>query len=97
MKIHIFIALCVLFCSWLFQIEKMEFLIVLGASCLVLCLEIVNTAIEKMVDILSPEYHKSYGEVKDLAAGAVLLAAIFAFVVGMVIFFPKIWYMVNVH
>jgi len=56
----------------------------------VISLEMINTAIEIIVDMICPDHNKYAGKVKDLAAGAVLVAAIAAAVLGMKIFIPKI-------
>lgn len=58
---------------------------------LVFAVELVNTAIETVVDLATPDYHPLAKKAKDAAAGAVLIAAIFAAVVGISIFFPKLW------
>ena len=57
---------------------------------LVLAMEVVNTAIEKLVDFVSPAYHEMAGMVKDLSAAAVLLTAVGAVIAGTIIFLPKI-------
>ena len=57
---------------------------------LVLALELLNTAGEKLVDILSPDHDPRYGMVKDILAGVVLIAALAAAVVGALIFLPKL-------
>ncbi len=57
---------------------------------LVLSLEAINTAIESIIDLVSPEYHELAGRAKDVAAGAVLLAVIFCGIVWGIIFLPKI-------
>ncbi len=57
---------------------------------LVLALEAMNTAIESIIDLVSPEYHELAGRAKDVAAGAVLLAVIFCGLVWAIIFLPKI-------
>jgi len=54
-------------------------------------MEMINTAIEKYIDLLTPEYHAVAGKVKDIAAGAVLISAFFAAIVGLIIFVPKGW------
>ena len=51
--------------------------------------EVINTAIEKLVDLISPEHHPLAGKIKDLAAAAVLIASITALVTGLIIFIPK--------
>jgi diacylglycerol kinase len=57
---------------------------------LVLAAELFNTSLELLTDLVSPEYHKIAGYVKDTAAAAVLIIAIVALVTGLVIFLPKI-------
>ncbi|MCB0397845.1 MAG: diacylglycerol kinase family protein [Flavobacteriales bacterium] len=57
----------------------------------VLAAEMFNTAIETLTDMVSPEYHKSAKAVKDLAAGAVLISAIAAAVIGAIVFIPPLW------
>ncbi|MBA4032029.1 MAG: hypothetical protein C0478_14220 [Planctomyces sp.] len=57
---------------------------------LVLCCEVINTSIEWVVDLASPDVHVLAGRAKDCAAGAVLLASIMAVVVGLLIFTPKL-------
>lgn len=66
--------------EWMFQ------LVVIG---LVLVAEALNTAIEKIADFIHPEYHKQIGRVKDISAGAVFFAAIFAIIIGLIIYMPK--------
>lgn len=56
----------------------------------VLCAEVANTAIETLVDLVSPDYHEMAGLAKDCAAGAVLVASLGAAVVGAVVFLPRI-------
>ena len=55
---------------------------------LVLAAEGMNTAIERLVNLVSPEYHPIAGDVKDIAAGAVLICAIGAFITGLLVFLP---------
>jgi diacylglycerol kinase (ATP) len=59
---------------------------ILLAIALVLVSEIFNTAIERLVDIVSPEHHPKAGIIKDIAAGAVLVASIVAVLIGVFIF-----------
>jgi len=58
---------------------------------LVIGMELINTSIEKLVDLVSPEYHPLAEKVKDIAAGAVLFDSIIAAIIGLIIFVPKIW------
>ena len=57
---------------------------------IVLCLEMVNSAIEQLCNMVTKEFHPSIGKIKDISAGAVLLASILSFVIGCFIFLPKI-------
>lgn len=88
--IHCFAAICVVVCGFLFDISAFEWIAVSFAIGLVLAMEAVNSAIELLCDFVSPERREIIGRVKDLAAGAVLLVAITAAVIGGVVFFPKI-------
>lgn len=67
-----------------------EWAIILLCCAGVITLEMVNTAIEYIVDLVSPSYHELAKKAKDVAAGAVLFAALFAAAVGLVIFIPHI-------
>ncbi|MCX6281654.1 MAG: diacylglycerol kinase family protein [Bacteroidetes bacterium] len=89
-RIHLVAMALVFSAAFLFNITGAEWCIVLLASALVLSLEIVNTAIESLVDLVSPGYHEKAGLIKDLSAAAVLVSAIFAAVAGIVIFGPYI-------
>lgn len=84
------IGLIVILAGIAFGITKTEWIFVIIAIGMVLAAEMLNTAIEKLVDFVSPEYNKKAGIVKDIAAGAVLLIAICAAIAGLVIFIPRI-------
>lgn len=72
-------------------ITRLEWaLVVISVAC-VWSAELMNTAIEALTDLASPEYHPLAGKAKDVAAGAVLLAALGALVVGVLVFGPKIF------
>lgn len=71
-----------------FHITPTEWCIVLLCFALVLSAEAFNTAIERLVNLVSPNYHPLAGDVKDIAAGAVLITAIFAAIIGIIIFLP---------
>ena len=85
-KREILLGIITLVLSYLLKIDKIEFIIII----IVLVSEIINTAIERLVDLVSPKYNKLAGEVKDIAASSVLLMCIFSLVVGVIIFVPKI-------
>lgn len=94
MKIHIVVAILVIICGFLFSISLTEWMFCLLCFGLVTGAEMFNTAIEKVVDLVSPEYHPLAGKAKDVAAGAVLICAIFAAIVGLLIFVPKGWHLI---
>ena len=73
-----------------FSISFLEWLCVIICFGLVLGGEVINSAIEAVVDLASPEYHELAKKAKDCAAGGVLLFSIASFVVGCLIFIPRI-------
>ncbi|WP_251197907.1 diacylglycerol kinase family protein [Anaerotardibacter muris] len=89
-RIDMVFALFTIVLGLICSISTLEWLVVLVCFGLVLGGEAFNTAIEHIVDLVSPEYHVLAGKAKDCAAGAVLLFAIAAFVVGCIIFIPKL-------
>ena len=88
LKIHYFFALIAIIAGFFFNIENIEFAVVLLTITLVVSLEMINTAIEKVVDLLTDKYHILALIAKDVAAGAVLIASIAAFIIGALIFGP---------
>ena len=88
--IDLFFAIATIAAGFTLKISHGEWVAILLCMALVLSLEAINTAIEKTIDLLHPQQHTKAGEVKDIAAGAVLIAAIFSAVIGGIIFIPKI-------
>lgn len=89
MKIHITVAALVVIAGWILGLSITEWCICLGLFGLVMALELVNTAVEAVVDLVTTERHPLAKTAKDTAAGAVLIAAIMAAIVGLLIFVPK--------
>ncbi len=89
-KREIFLGIIVLVLSYVFRVNKIEFIIIIIMIGLVLVCETINTAVERLVDLVSPGYNKIAGEVKDIMAFAVLLMCIISLVIGAIIFIPKI-------
>jgi diacylglycerol kinase len=89
-KIHFIASLTVLGAAWYFNINQKECLFLYLAIALVWICEAFNTAIEKLVNLAHPGYNRQAGDIKDISAGAVLIAAIFSIVTAIVIFVPKI-------
>lgn len=86
--IHCTAILVVTFAGCYFSITPTEWCIVLLCFAMVLAAEAFNTAIERLVDLVSPTFHPIAGDVKDVAAGAVLICAIAAAIIGAIIFVP---------
>ncbi len=91
-KIHLFMSLVVLVLGWYFQVKTMEWIAIFLAMGVVWSAEALNTAVEWLLDFTHPEYNKKAGRIKDVSAGGVLLAAIFATIIGLLIFAPKIFF-----
>lgn len=85
-KIQLLAFIVVLIAGFYFGITPSEWLVVLVISALVLTLEMVNSAIEKVCDLYSTEQDIRIKSIKDIAAGAVLIASVFALIVAIVIF-----------
>lgn len=74
-----------------FHVTRSEITVLVLATGFVWFAEMINTAIERIVDMISPGYHPQAGLIKDIAAGAVLVAAFVAFITGLLVFIPKIF------
>lgn len=83
------IAVLLIIAGFYFKISHEEWLIQTLAIGLVLGIEGLNTAVEKVADFIHPEYHERIGFIKDIAAGAVFFAAMTAIAVGCIIYIPK--------
>ena len=92
MRKHAVSAIVVILAGLVFQVSVTEWLFLLLSISLVIAFEIVNSAIENVVDLAS-DYHFSMlaKNAKDMAAGAVLFVSGFALLTGLIIFVPKIW------
>jgi diacylglycerol kinase (ATP) len=90
MRWHFLAAIAVLLISLLLGLSKMEFIAITLAIIIVLLSEMVNTAVEVMVDLFQEEYHPLAKIAKDIAAGAVLIASAGALVIGYLVLFPQV-------
>ncbi|HZG60557.1 MAG TPA: diacylglycerol kinase family protein [Anoxybacillus sp.] len=88
MKIHCVAALFVCMTAWMLDLSKTEWLIILITIGVVFSLEMVNTAIERVVDLAAPEFHPLAKIAKDVAAGAVFVFVMISVIIGAIIFFP---------
>lgn len=89
-RIHLFVAVLVIIMAFVFKISSLEWVALFIVIGLVLALEIVNTAIESICNLISPQINQQIKIIKDLAAAAVLVTAIVAVLVGLIIFLPHI-------
>jgi len=90
MKIHFSIAIIVLSLSLFFDLSKMEFLVLLLTISSVIMAEMINTAIEATIDLMTDQYHIFAKIAKNVAAGGVLIAAINSIIVAYLIFFHRV-------
>ncbi|MCR6544030.1 diacylglycerol kinase family protein [Dehalobacterium formicoaceticum] len=90
MRIHSFFVLVVLFFALLLSLTRIEMAILILTMLMVLTLEMVNTALEAVVDMVTEEYLPLAKIAKDVAAGAVFLASLGAVLIGILIFGPNI-------
>ena len=86
--IHLAILACVTMAGFFFHITTTDWMLLVLAAGLVLTAEAINTAIEIDIDLTSPDYHPFARDTKDVAAGAVLIAAVTAAIIGFLIFVP---------
>ena len=85
------IMILMIFAGFYLDISREEWMLQILAFGLVLGIEGLNTAVEKIADFIHPEFHDRIGFIKDIAAGAVLFAAFSAIAVGALIYVPKIF------
>ena len=85
-RLHTAIAIIVIIYAWYAHLEKVYWVVLLMIIALIMSLEIFNSAIERLVDILAPRTHGLAKEIKDLLAAMVLLASLFAAAIGLIVF-----------
>lgn len=88
--VHSIIALVAIVSGILLRISRMEWLVVVLCIGLVFAAEIFNTAVERLVDLVSPGKNEKAGMIKDISAGAVLIVAIASVIAGLLIFTPHL-------
>lgn len=95
LKIHTIMAMVVLTLSYVLKVTTIELLILLLSTFLVIVTEIINSAIEKNIDLYTSEVDRNAMLGKDMAAGAVLMSTINATIIGSIIFIPKLIILIN--
>jgi diacylglycerol kinase (ATP) len=88
--VQFFVGIALTIAGFCFKITATEWLFQTMAIGMVMSIEGLNTAVEKIADFIHPDYHKRIGFIKDIAAGAVFFAAITAIIIGLIIYVPKI-------
>ncbi|HRI22550.1 MAG TPA: diacylglycerol kinase family protein [Panacibacter sp.] len=88
-KIHLAAAVLVIAFSFALKISSGEWVVVLLCTAIVMSLEMINASIEKFCDLVQPDFHHVIKIIKDICAGAVLLAAIVSAAIACIIFIPK--------
>jgi diacylglycerol kinase (ATP) len=88
-RIHLAATVIVIAAAWFFKVSPMEAVALAGAIGLVWVAEMFNTCLERTMDLISKEERPAIGFIKDVAAGAVLVAAIVAAIIGAFVFIPK--------
>lgn len=84
------IAVLMIIAGFYYTISPTEWMFQILAFGLVLSIEGLNTAVEKIADFIHPDYHERIGFIKDIAAGAVFFAALSAIAIGLIIYLPRI-------
>ncbi|MFI5187252.1 MAG: diacylglycerol kinase family protein [Chitinophagales bacterium] len=88
--IHLLMTIAAFIAAIFFSISKTEVIAIIIAAGFVWAAELFNTAIEKLADLVSKDFHPGIKFVKDVSAAAVLLSALAAFLTGAIIFLPKL-------
>ena len=88
--IHLFVAAAAIFFGSILKISLIEISILTLTAAFVIVTEVLNTAIEEIVNLVKPEEHPSAALIKNIAAGAVLVSAIGSVIIGSIIFIPRL-------
>lgn len=88
LKIHIVFSFVAVLCGIILKIKQWEMIVILLLIGAVLILEIVNTVVERITDMLKPRLHSYVESIKDMMASTVLVASICSFIIGLIIFLP---------
>jgi diacylglycerol kinase len=86
LRIHLIASFVVIVTGFTFRVSAIEWCILLICIGIVIGLELINTAIERLVDMVSPEWKEQAGQIKDIAAAAVMIVSLVSLAIGVVIF-----------
>ncbi|HBI97119.1 MAG: diacylglycerol kinase [Candidatus Falkowbacteria bacterium GW2011_GWC2_38_22] len=90
LRIQAFFAMIVIVLALFFQINRLEWILLIFVISLVMLMELANSAVERIADILKPRIDDYVKEIKDIAAAGVMLSSFVAVIIGLIIFFPYI-------
>ncbi|RYG74727.1 diacylglycerol kinase family protein [Lentibacillus lipolyticus] len=90
-RFHLVAAVLAAAAGFVFRLDAFQWALIMLATGMVMTAELINTAIEKMLDYLKPDIHPQAKLVKDIAAGAVFISAVFAAAAGLFIFLPELY------
>ena len=88
LQIQSLAALIIMLLAWFFQVNRPEWCLLILVISLVILAEIINSAVERVTDVLKPRINSYVKEIKDIMAAAVMLASLTAVIVGLIIFYP---------
>lgn len=91
MKIHLFFTMLVILLGFFLQVSKVEWVFLLLSIGGVISLELINSSIENLVDLVTDEFHPLAKKAKDMAAAAVFIFSIVSIIIGLIIFIPRLW------
>jgi diacylglycerol kinase len=91
LQVQASVGLIAIFASFLFGLDRIEFSIIIFLIILVLLMELANSAVERIADLLKPRINTYVKEIKDIMAAAVLLASIGSVIIGILIFWPHVF------
>lgn len=91
LRFHFFAGSVVMAAAWWFHLTWTEVVLLILTIGSVIAAEVMNTAVELVVDLVEPNFHPIAGRAKDVAAGAVLVTVIQSVVIGIIIFVPHLW------
>ncbi len=91
MKIHLFFTMLVVLLGFFLQVSLVEWVFLLLSIGGVISLELINSSIENLVDLVTEEFHPLAKKAKDMAAAAVFIFSMVSIIIGMIIFIPRLW------
>jgi len=94
-KVHILLALIAMFLAIVLQLSLARFTLLVIGIVFGLSIEMINTAVEKTVDLVTDQYHPTAKIAKDVSAGAMLVASIGLLVLGALLFIPPLWQIIS--